>query len=193
MLIAKAWAKALREGGDPADLVGGDLLKAIRSVDYVNGVTGNVTLDATGNVRAREFSMFQFIGPNDTWTVSSTCGRAGGCRGTDGSRAVHRVLRQRAEPAAHVGGGAPAGGRGLGGRAVRLRLGAGSAAAGRGRPVRGEHPGGGGHCQPRLFAPFHDVGSLALPGRLTAAADTDNPRQPAASSPFGTAICTGSR
>ena len=81
MLIAKAWAKTLQEGGDPGDLVGGALLKAIRSVDYVDGVTGNVTLDSTGNVKAKEFSVFQFIGSDDEWTVSSTCGCAGRATG----------------------------------------------------------------------------------------------------------------
>ena len=131
MLIAKAWAKTLQEGGDPGDLVGGTLLKAIRSVDYVDGVTGNVTLDSTGNVKAKEFSVFQFIGSDDEWTVSSTCGwlrRA--CRGTDGSRAANWVLCERADTSALVVGGAPPGARALGERSVRLRLGAGGGAGG---------------------------------------------------------------
>ena len=58
MLIAKAWAKALDDGGDPRDLVAGDLLQAIRTVQYV-GVTGNVTLNAGGNTATAKYTIHQ--------------------------------------------------------------------------------------------------------------------------------------
>ena len=85
MLIAKAWAKALDDGGDPRDLVAGDLLQAIRTVQYV-GVTGNVTLNAGGNTATAKYTIHQVSatrcsssplnspanGPTDTRLVSST-------------------------------------------------------------------------------------------------------------------------
>lgn len=40
VLVAKAWAKTLRDGGDPRNLTSGDLLQAIRTVSYSNGVRG---------------------------------------------------------------------------------------------------------------------------------------------------------
>ena len=60
MLVAKAWAKALEDGGDPRDLVAGDLLRAIRAVQYV-GLTGNVTLGARGQPAAAKYTVHQFV------------------------------------------------------------------------------------------------------------------------------------
>lgn len=81
VLVAKAWAKTLRDGGDPRDLTSGDLLQAIRTVSYTNGVrglglglslpaatdpflqvTGNVTLDSgRGNLSAaNRYNVVQF-------------------------------------------------------------------------------------------------------------------------------------
>ena len=60
MLVAKAWAKALDDGGDPRDLVAGDLLRALRTVQYV-GVTGNVTLGARGQPAAAKYTIHQFV------------------------------------------------------------------------------------------------------------------------------------
>ena len=59
MLVAKAWARTIRDGGDPRDLVAGDLLQAIRSVTLDNGVTGVEKLDAEGNPLTRKYDVFQ--------------------------------------------------------------------------------------------------------------------------------------
>ena len=62
MLVAEAWAKVLKDGGDPRDLVAGDLLRAIRTVQYV-GVTGNVTLNANGNPATAKYTIYQVSAP----------------------------------------------------------------------------------------------------------------------------------
>ena len=62
MLVAEAWAKVLKDGGDPRDLVAGDLLRAIRTVQYV-GVTGNVTLNANGNPATAKYTVHQVSAP----------------------------------------------------------------------------------------------------------------------------------
>ena len=59
MLVAKAWARTIRDGGDPRDLTSGDLLRAIRSVTLDNGVTGVEKLDAEGNPLTRKYDVFQ--------------------------------------------------------------------------------------------------------------------------------------
>lgn len=76
-LVAKAWASVLEEGGDPRDLVSGDLLKAIRSVTLENALTGNLTLDEMGNPRSRKYDVFQ-LQAEDPWMAVGTIDDAEG-------------------------------------------------------------------------------------------------------------------
>jgi len=72
MLVANAWKRVLEEGGDPRDLQSGALLKAIRSIELPNSLTGNLSLDADGNPKSRKYDVFQLQLEGDLWNTVGT-------------------------------------------------------------------------------------------------------------------------
>ena len=70
-LVANAWAAALEAGRDPRDLVAGDLLQEIRSVEITNGLLGNLTLDSDGNPKERKYDVYQ-LQARSPWTAVGT-------------------------------------------------------------------------------------------------------------------------
>ena len=70
-LVATAWKSVLEQGGDPRNLESGDLLQAIRTVDLVDSLSGNLSLDELGNPRSRKYDVFQ-LQLDSPWTAVGT-------------------------------------------------------------------------------------------------------------------------
>ncbi|QDZ22581.1 guanylate cyclase [Chloropicon primus] len=76
-LVATAWASVLDQGGDPRDLVSNTLLEAIRTVELVDGLTGNLTLDKLGNPNEKKYDVFQLQKSNPWAPVGTIDNREG--------------------------------------------------------------------------------------------------------------------